>query len=86
MNHKLKRKWCAALRGGTWTQVRRKFYEGENGRCALTVLGEVVDPVANPRITVNDLVSAEHQELIMRMNDWRGKTFSEIADWIEENI
>jgi hypothetical protein len=42
MNHKLKRRWVAALRGRRWRQCREAIFRRGNYRCALGVLGEVV--------------------------------------------
>ena len=91
MNHKIKRKWCAALRGGTWTQIKNYFREEGNKRCALGVLFEAAELRESEPWLCGNLEKATRLNFcqmgeISIMNDRGGKTFSEIADWIEENV
>lgn len=97
MNHKIKRKWVAALRGGTWEQVRGLFDKGQCGRCAVGVLLEIIGLGKNDyHIKDSDVFIAElsrrsgstpfQRNTIHRMNDSQGKSFSEIADYIEEHL
>jgi hypothetical protein len=80
MNHKIKRKWCAALRGGTWTQIKGQYHDAEQGRCALGVLRDVLSN------NVSDHIEGPARLKIAKMNDLDGKSFGEIADWIEGNL
>lgn len=86
MNHKLKRKWVAALRGGQWVQIRGHLGYGrkDNHRCALGVLQEV-EPGYDCSIDLTIDGNALPTKIIM-LNDAFGKSFNEIADWIEENV
>ena len=42
MNARIKRLWAATLRSGEYRKVRSRLALGENGRCALGVLFEVL--------------------------------------------
>lgn len=82
MDAGLKAKWVEALRSGAFKQLRNKLtYDGSF--CCLGVLNQVRNVpqsyVDFPRI-VGDW------ELLARMNDEQGKSFSEIADYIEKNL
>ena len=90
LDKKLKRKWVAALRGGTWTQIIRNYRCGDTGRCALGVLSETISPGVDPHIALGthelDSISYDQWCRIVEMNDHQNRTFPEIADWIEENL
>jgi hypothetical protein len=90
MNEKIKRKWCSALRGGNWVQMSGDYKNREEAsreRCALGVLAEVIDPgfqfVGNKLYGCLDI---RNQSTISSMNDHENRSFSEIADWIEEHL
>ena len=97
MNKKLKRKWCAALRGGTYTQTRTSragCCSADHMGCALDVLADI-----QPGLYITHTQFPGHwlayraiaalgipAEVVYTMNDLEGKSFAEIADWIEENL
>ncbi len=85
MNADIKRKWVTALRSGEYTQLRHGFhYEGKH--CCLAVLGACVsEKVPFPDDAMLGLGERERTMLI-RMNDEGGKSFAEIADYIEQNL
>lgn len=88
MNKKLKRLWIAGLRGGTYQQVTGSFGDRDvltgiqinNKRCAISILSEIM---VRDGFTPKDMGAEAHRA--MTMND-AGKSFIEIADWIEENL
>ena len=85
MNHKIKRKWCAALRGGTWTQIKNDYTDGDRGRCTLGVLMEVLGcDLSFLLLWMNSNLSIDEEGDIVDMN--YNKPFPEIADWIEQNL
>ena len=88
LDKKLKRKWCAALRGGKWRQIKKNYHDDtEDGRCCLGVLGEIIG--GRPGcycVLLNEHLEDTLQGRLARYNDEQGKSFSEIADWIEENL
>lgn len=89
MNHKVKRKWLAALRGGSWQQIRGALaINGTNNRCALGVLKEVVncDPSDWRRFARKAGLQDSDGMTIVYMNDEVRCSFGKIADWIEENV
>lgn len=81
MNHKLKRKWVNALRGGTYKQCFGRSYE-RDARCALGVLTEVKieSGMSHERLSAADGLS------IICMNDVKKMSFKQIADWVEEHL
>ncbi len=92
IDKKLKRRWVAALRGGSYEQVFGNCWDGsaldlappDNKRCALGVLYSILGIT---RI-YHDHLQVDPQTLmqIVRLNDVERKSFDEIADWIEENL
>lgn len=95
MDAEMKAKWVAALRSGEYKQVRMVL-RSEDGFCCLGVLNEAcgLPQTYHPTTTCfgdrrpnapwgfDDNVSLKLQW----MNDREGKTFSEIADWVEANL
>lgn len=81
----LKTKWCAALRSGEYKQGICSLYnieeDGSHSYCCLGVLNSVRD-VSQSYIGFPRLIG--DWTVLARMNDEEGKTFAEIADYIEE--
>lgn len=95
MDAKLKADWTAALRSGEYKQGRRRFrIESAGGvkHCCLGVLCEVAGapieqgPSNDNYEFVGRALGAVNPADLWRMNDTQGKSFSEIADWIDTNI
>jgi hypothetical protein len=91
MDKELKAKWVAALRSGKYAQGQGDYFDPETGTyCCLGVLDivDLGDACTNLHLwgeaESKAGESSQLQELI-RMND-TGKSFSEIADWIEANL
>jgi hypothetical protein len=101
MNPELKAKWVEALRSGKYEQCRRALHDGV-GFCCLGVYGDVrgiprasllhhkgaVGPYDDTAAALNPLdeiptVLVRHT--LADLND-AGKSFAEIADWIERNL
>jgi hypothetical protein len=87
MNKKLKRKWVAALRGGSQKQCKYAF-DSNGERCVVGVLLSILGvnlreiglgDALNPYLTIHSRVT------LYEMND-SGSTFGEMADWIEVNL
>lgn len=97
MEKKLKAKWIEALRSGSFVQARG-FLKNSDGHCCIGVLAEVQGmPWSRMGPTDSDLqtswlptgyrggLSTDQMNDLANMNDG-GKTFPEIADYIEENL
>lgn len=94
MDKELKDKWIAALRSGEYKQIQRRLKSSE-GFCCLGVLCEIVGKDQN-YIEVRSLLGSAGEpergivERLFRMNDGDtkvdGKSFPEIADYIEANL
>lgn len=86
MNHKIKRKWVAALRSGEYKQCRgvvaRYHFGGGAEYCAYGVLTHKVAEFDGPDIEL----SAVDLSKIVYMNDVQRLSFNEIADHIEQNL
>lgn len=94
MDADIKIKWLEALRGGQYKQgVGDLRYNGTY--CCLGVLCTVVDPdweigngwfgMPEGVFKASGLKSADPATLA-KMNDHEGKSFDEIANYIEENL
>lgn len=89
MKAKLKAKWVEALRSGKYEQG--KYYLSDGGKfCCLGVLCDVrgLRPERNSDLyayPLRDVLSFHDCEVLAGMND-RGKSFAEIADYIEQHI
>jgi hypothetical protein len=85
MDKKLKRKWVAALRGGSWKQCTYAFHGDGNERCVIGVLLGILE-IEPGGLSLSDkldpYLSIDSRSLLYTMND-RGLTFGEMADWIE---
>jgi hypothetical protein len=98
LNHKIKRKWIAALRGTNYEQCTGTYrcsFKGQNKFCAMGVLFEVMGlsyPYDVAEIHTKNIDLSEFQSKITWMNDGShtfsipSKNFNQIADWIEENL
>lgn len=95
MNKTIKAKWIAALRSGKYKQAKGVMREGPasnpKGFCCLGVLCDVVGQTrfkaqstfSNPAI--NHLLPYGVRQRLGYMND-DGKTFKQIAAYIEKNL
>lgn len=101
MDAELKTKWVAALRSGEYEQCRGKLHDGL-GYCCLGVFGVVIgipraDLILRSAFTgaagnnapelmrLAEIKPAYEKTTLVSMND-SGKTFPEIADYIEANL
>jgi hypothetical protein len=86
-----KASWIAALRGGEYKQDKGSLYTGR-GHCCLGVYCKHVAgiPVNTLRRDLQSSydatgIKSDKRATLIAMND-DGKSFAEIADWIEQNI
>ena len=91
MDKKLKTKWVKALRSGKYKQGRLGLYNSESrGYCCLGVLASVVSGKRGSNGVYN--IGYDPYEKVgkspdlVSLNDDKKQSFSEIADWIEQNI
>lgn len=98
MDKELKEKWIAALRGGDYRQGHRFLYK-DGAYCCLGVLHELATGETPPTswsskpqvLRFIDEPIEQHlggscaHTALVAMND-NGKSFAEIADWIEKNL
>lgn len=87
MDANLKAEWVKALRSGRFGQTRFEL-ENEGCFCCLGVLCEVadIDKVdIGPAYRKLDSIVGDYGPLV-DLNDNEGKSFAEIADWIEANL
>jgi hypothetical protein len=100
MDKKTRTKWTKALRSGKFTQgsgsLRTTAEERSRGKdcfCCLGVLCEVTDTTyragfgypsrsARQKLGLGDAA----MDQLVKMNDQEGKSFRQIADWIEKNL
>lgn len=94
MKPEIKEKWVKALRSGRYKQGRgrllRRMARGDY-HCCLGVLCAVTrrDPQGwslSPTLRKKFGLRSEQTAALERMNDDDGKTFREIADYIEANL
>ncbi len=88
MDAQLKAKWVEALRSGEFKQghYELKNEDDDTRYCCLGVLCVVADkPLAGDSYRWLDRATGDYGKLV-QMNDDRGNSFAEIADWIEENL
>lgn len=101
LNTEVKTKWLEALRSGKYKQGRGKLCSADREYCCLGVLIDVMG-LWDDKDYPGDLRAGGHSgilcykheteldlrdtDILMGMNDRDGKTFLEIADWIEENL
>lgn len=76
-NADMKASWVQELRSGKYVQGIGTFYE-DGKHCAVGVLRQTARAggLRMPKILY---------DAVVRMNDEEGKTFEEIADWLENN-
>lgn len=100
MNPKYKASWIAALRSGKFKQGRECLSTaGKHWRyCCLGVLCKIAGvPEMNghfdrekyglsPNLKDYFVIDENTHSFLINMNDTHGKSFNEIADWIEENL
>lgn len=99
MNPEIKQKWVEALRSGRYKQEKGALLvqaSGGAGYCCMGVLCEIVDglppfkgqvfPTETTWKTCGGLELMGLENTLSLMNDQEGKTFPEIAQWIEENL
>jgi hypothetical protein len=98
MNKEIKEKWTAALRSGEYTQTKfmlRNITDSPVSHCCLGVLAEIVEPSVftdrSGTYVHTDVYGPAELEgsavnTCVNMNDAQGKTFAEIADWIDEKL
>jgi hypothetical protein len=98
LDPEFKAKWCAALRSGEYKQGRHGLRDGDR-YCCLGVACDVLDPKGWDGARFGGLAghmpdAVGHRIGLFRvamyrladMNDLDGKSFSEIADYIEANL
>jgi hypothetical protein len=96
MDAQLKSKWVAALRSGNYQQGKTVLYHPKHETyCCLGVLcvvhGDSLSKLAHActtNITWFDTGLDDKQRSLLgdTMNDSEGKSFAEIADYIEKNL
>lgn len=96
MDAELKAKWLTALRSGEFKQARNALHQPKaGGYCCLGVLcvaGGMDDTLKTADYDALDRIvgGLPIRDCLTGMNDKAaskgGKTFAEIADWIEANI
>lgn len=99
MNRDVKARWINALRNGGHVQARGTWGRGdaEDGMCCLNVLYFVETGAlalsterplsdAGPTEFVHKTIGHEAFVTLTNMNDRDGRTFAQIADWVETNI
>ena len=83
MDAEIKRKWVEALRSGNYQQGRNHLHR-DNKFCCLGVLCQITTGKMGYEQTRKHFpVKMEHD--LIGMND-DGKSFAEIADYIERNL
>lgn len=91
-----KAKWIAALRSGKYIQGQ-KYLQADGKFCCLGVACDVIDSngwkntagwtAVIPSETAARLnLEINVQKQLWKLNDHEGRSFLEIADWIEENL
>jgi hypothetical protein len=98
MDAKIKAKWLKALRGGRYKQTYGQLKDG-SGYCCLGVLCKVsglkIDASGGSVLVegrdagyrpIGQIVGEGAYTQLYRMNDCEGKSFAQIADYIEANL
>ena len=92
LDPKIKQDWIAALRSGEYEQTREMLmldYDDQRRYCCLGVLAKVAGIDGYPsyhEIRSQSGLTTSDQDVLFKMNDKDLKNFSEIADYIEENM
>ena len=88
-----KKKWVKALRSGKYKQQREGFLKKDGAYCCLGVACsiKVTKPFNNESMSLSGFTSCRFlpediQEKLQLMNDKKGKSFEQIANWIEKNL
>lgn len=84
MDAEIKRKWIKALRSGTYKQGRNQLRKGD-AYCCLGVLCDVTTGTFNYSQFRRHFAS-DFEDQLVGMNDTQGKSFGEIADFIDANL
>ncbi len=84
----VKKAWVQALRSGEYKQFIGGWSSLDNKRhCCLDVLSCLAGNDRDQVIDLFDKAGASYiKMLLVRMNDQQGKSFDEIADYIEANL
>jgi hypothetical protein len=90
MDANLKTKWVEALRSGQFNQTQGSLKRGKDAFCCLGVLCEIVGystdaSDAGQTYPLLDKLVSNYGPIVV-MNDDEGKSFAEIADFIEANL
>jgi hypothetical protein len=91
MDADLKQKWVTALRNGEFKQAKNALHQYSGGYCCLGVLalvwnrGDIIE-TADYEALDAIVGGLSTRNALTHMNDKAGKSFPEIADWIEANI
>ena len=75
--------WINALRSGKYTQIRNSL-RGPKGLSAMGVLHAVAHQL-EMSVAESNILTVSERLMLTKMND-EGKTFPEIADYIEKEI
>ena len=94
MDAQLKKVWVEALRSGEYKQGKGMLYRPEETHCCLGVLCKVAGKGSYSEGEVNldggyfwlDGIFPDGIRTFVNMNDHQGKSFNEIADYIEANL
>ena len=89
MDKRLKTKWVKALRGGRYKQGVGRLLDGHGHYCAIGVLCRVAGESRAELRDGNDSLaplSCQQSMTIINLNDTRGYSFKEIADYIEREL
>lgn len=88
MDAEIKRKWIEALQSGKYQQCTRALCDREEAPTQYCCLGVLWDLEGRP----DNLTAlwAKHVGMnkgrLIKMNDDQGRSFAEIADYIEQNL
>ncbi len=93
MDQELKAKWVKALRSGEFKQLSPggSDWTRDGMHCCIGVLGELLGHQLamrehHFRSRLVDVLPENSVDALIDLNDRDGKTFSEIADYIEANL
>lgn len=95
MNTEIKVKWLEALRSGKYKQRRRKLKDNTSNPptyCCLGVLCEVMEVESKSKGYPDDEIlmkaglDTDDARDLARWNDAYGRTFEELAEYIEKNL
>lgn len=92
LDPEFKRAWLAALRSGSYKQLRGGLgYSSDKHLCCIGVGADVKIPGVCDRIGTAFAVSVieldqQAAKVLIHMNDSEEHSFHEIADWIEKHL